>query len=80
MFPTMTDVLEQVKTIIAGHTGIKVETIKPDSEVDELGGDSLDTLSIIMDIEKTFGISISDDDIYGLRTVQNMVDYIEKHK
>lgn len=76
----MTDTLEQVKTIIAGHTGTRIDAINADSEVDDLGGDSLDTLSIIMDIEKTFDISVSDDDIYGLRTVQNMVDYIEKHK
>ena len=42
----------------------------------DLGADSLDTVELIMDFEKEFGLKISDEDAMGIKTVNDAVDYI----
>jgi acyl carrier protein len=44
----------------------------------DLNADSLDTVELIMEFEKEFGISIPDEDTTKINTVQDVVDYIEK--
>lgn len=45
----------------------------------DLGADSLDTVELIMELEKEFNITIPDDDAEKIVTVQNAVDYIEQN-
>ncbi|MFA6831446.1 MAG: acyl carrier protein [Bacteroidaceae bacterium] len=45
----------------------------------DLGADSLDTVELIMELEKEFNITIPDDDAEKIVTVQNAVDYIEQY-
>ncbi len=45
----------------------------------DLGADSLDTVELIMELEKEFNITIPDDDAEKIVTVQNAVEYIEQH-
>ena len=49
------------------------------SFVDDLGADSLDQVELVMALEEKFEIEIPDDDAEKLRTVQDAIDYIEKH-
>ncbi len=44
-----------------------------------LGADSLDTVELIMEFEKEFGISIPDDQAEKIATVGDAVSYIEEH-
>ena len=44
-----------------------------------LGADSLDTVELIMEFEKEFGISIPDDQAEKIGTVGDAVSYIEEH-
>ena len=48
--------------------------------VDDLGGDSLDVVDLIMSVEEEFGISIPDEDAVELSTVGKIVEYIEKQQ
>ena len=47
--------------------------------VHDLGADSLDTVELIMEFEKEFGISIPDDQAEKIGTVGDAVSYIEEH-
>lgn len=53
--------------------------LKPeDSLVDDLGADDLDEIEVVMALEEEFGITICEEDAQGLKTVQNIYDYIDK--
>ena len=70
---------EQVRDALAQQFEVEPETITPDTNlIDDLGADSLDVVELIMSLEDTFGISISDEDAAQLYTVRRIVDYLEK--
>ena len=46
--------------------------------IDDLGADSLDVVELIMALEDSFGITISDEDAAQLYTVRRIVEYLEK--
>lgn len=70
---------EKVKKIIIDELGIKPELIKIDAHIQEdLGADSLDAVELIMSVEDEFGIEISDDAAMEIRTVKQLVDYIDQ--
>lgn len=55
------------------------QEIKPENSlVDDLGADDLDEIEVVMALEEEFGITIDEDDAQGLKTVQNIYDYIDK--
>ena len=47
---------------------------------DDLDADSLDAVELIMTAEDEFGIEIPDEDAMNIKTVKDIVDYIEKNK
>lgn len=49
------------------------------SFIEDLGADSLHFVELTLTLEEEFGIDISDEDAERIRTVQDAVDYIEKH-
>lgn len=71
--------LEQLKEVIAEKLSVGVEEIKPESNFSEdLGADSLDLFEVVMGIEETFGISVDNEDLEQIQTVQDALDYITK--
>jgi acyl carrier protein len=69
-----------VKQIIKEQLGVEDDEITPTASfVDDLGADSLDTVELVMAIEEAFDIEIPDNDAEKMRTVQDVIDYIEKH-
>ena len=48
------------------------------SFINDLGADSLDLMELIMEMEEQFGVSISDEELQNIRTIQNVVDFLRK--
>ena len=72
---------EKVKEIIASQLSAKVENIKDDTNIaEELGADSLDLVEILMSLEDEFGVSIPDEAIPEIKTIKDIVKFIESHK
>lgn len=68
---------EKIKEIIEDRLGISRNNYRNEESFQEdLGCDSLDMVDLIMECEKQFSISIPDDEVDKLRTVQNLIDYI----
>ena len=71
--------LEKVQNMLAEALNIPVAKITPDSKiVDDLGADSLDVVELLSRLEDEFGVVIPDEDIEGLKTVQDVADELEK--
>lgn len=74
------DVVEKVKQIIAEQLGVDEGEVTPSASfVDDLGADSLDQVELVMALEEAFGVEIPDEDAEKIRTVQDAIDYIDKH-
>ena len=70
---------ETVKENLAKQFEIDPETITMDTNlIDDLGADSLDVVELIMSLEDSFGITISDEDAAKLATVGAIVEYLER--
>ena len=76
----MSDVASKVKEIIVDKLTVDEAEVTPTAEFSkDLGADSLDTVELIMEFEKEFGISIPDDQAEKIGTVGDAVSYIEEH-
>jgi len=76
----MASVEERVKQIIVEQLGVDEGEVTPTASfVDDLGADSLDTVELVMALEEAFGIEIPDEDAEKIATVQDAINYIEKH-
>ena len=76
----MSEIASRVKAIIVDKLGVEEsEVTETASFTNHLGADSLDTVELIMEFEKEFGISIPDDQAEKIGTVQDAVAYIEEH-
>ncbi len=70
---------EKVRDMLAKQLNLKPEKITPQSDVvKDLGADSLDVVELLISLEDDYGISIPEDDIVNVKTVQDIVDMIEK--
>ncbi len=72
---------EQVKKIITEKLGVDAAVVTEEASfTTDLGADSLDTVELIMELEKEFDITISDEEAAKLTTVKAVMDFIEAHK
>ena len=72
---------EKIQKIISEVLSVDADDITMDTTfVDDLGADSLDVYQIIMALEEEFDLTVDDDAIQTINTVQDLVDYIEAHK
>lgn len=71
-------IFEKVKTILAEQLEFDEEKITMESSlVDDLDADSLDVVDLIMSLEEEFDIEIPDEEIEEIKTVGDLVKYIE---
>jgi acyl carrier protein len=68
---------DRIKRVISEQLGVAEADIKPESRiVDDLGGDSLDQVEIVMALEDEFEMEIPDHEAEKITTVQQAIDYI----
>ena len=71
-------VFEKVKTILAEQFDVEEETITYETKIaEDLGADSLDVVDLLMSIEDEFEIEVPDEEIENIKTVGELVAYIE---
>ena len=76
----MSEIASKVQKIIVDKLGVEEsEVVATASFTNDLGADSLDTVELIMEFEKEFGISIPDDQAEKIATVGDAIAYIEEH-
>jgi len=74
----MAEIASRVKAIIVDKLGVEESEVTPEASfASDLGADSLDTVELIMEFEKEFGISIPDDQTEKIGTVGAAISYIE---
>lgn len=77
----MSEIASRVKAIIVDKLGVDEKQVTDKASfTTDLGADSLDTVELIMEFEKEFGITIPDDQAEKIATVGDAVAYIEANK
>ena len=74
-----TDIEKKVNDILVDKLGVDYEDVKPEASfMDDLGGDSLDCVEVLMEVEKEFSISIEDEEADKTKTVKDIYDLVER--
>ena len=75
------DILEKVKRLISEQLDVEEANIQESSSIaDDLGADSLDVVDLVMAIEDEFSIEIPEDQVENIKTVGDIVKYIEDNQ
>lgn len=70
--------LEKVSKLIAEQLGIDPASVQPESDlIGDLKADSLDIVQMLMTMEQEFGVEFDDVEILGLKTVGDVVRFLE---
>ena len=71
---------EKVRDIVVEQLGVEADEVSIDSTfIDDLGADSLDIVELIMAFEEEFNIEIPDEAAEKIKTVQDVVTYIDQN-
>lgn len=71
-------IFDKIKEILAEQLDVDVDTITRDTDLmSDLGADSLDMVELIMTLEEEYGVSATDESVYELKTVGEIVDYLD---
>jgi acyl carrier protein len=74
-------IFDDVKEVVVEQLNVNPDEVKLESDfVEDLGADSLDVVELVMALEEKFEIEIPDEDAEGIKTVKDVVEYIEKAK
>ena len=73
-------IFEEIKDILAQQLDLDPETIELTSNLaSDLGADSLDAIDIVMSLEDQYGIEVPDSVIESVKTVEDIVGFIESN-
>ena len=67
-----------LKAVVVEKLGVKEDQCKDDAKfVEDLGADSLDQVELVMALEEEFGLEVTDEDAENIRTIKDIVTYVE---
>lgn len=73
------EILERLRRVLKKRLKVTDSMITPEASfIDDLGADSLGAVDLIMDIEDEFEIEISDEDLAGIKTVEDAAEHIKQ--
>lgn len=74
-------VFEKIRKILCEQLDLEEDDVTVESNIaEDLGGDSMDVVDLIMSIEDEFAIEVPDDQVENIKTVGDIVNYIENVK
>ena len=76
---TYEEIVKKVKDIIVDKLGVEESVVtEPASFTNDLGADSLDTVELLMEFERVFGIKIPDEQTSTISTVKDAIDKVQE--
>lgn len=73
-------VFEKVRNILVEQLDVEEDKISMEASIiDDLGADSLDVVDLVMSLEDEFGVEIPDEQVENIKTVGDIVKYIEEN-
>lgn len=73
-------IFDKIKEIIVEQLGVEEDVVTLEANIqDDLGADSLDIVDLIQTIEDEYDLSIPDDAVENIKTVGDIVAYVEKN-
>jgi acyl carrier protein len=76
---TEEEIVKQVKAIIADKLGVEESEVTESANfTNDLGADSLDTVELLMEFERVFGIKIPDEETSTIATVKDAIDKVKE--
>ncbi|MCM8811956.1 MAG: acyl carrier protein [Candidatus Omnitrophica bacterium] len=80
MVLTASQIAEKARVTLSEELKVKVEEVLPEKKIaEDLGADSLQRIELVMKLEEAFGIKIPDDEAMRLVTVQDTIDFLQRH-
>jgi acyl carrier protein len=74
------DTQDKIVELVVTKLNIEKSKITSDATLQSLGADSLDIVELIMRLEDQFGIEINDEDVEQLKTLSDLVDYVQARR
>lgn len=75
------EIFDKLKELVVDQLGVDDDEVTTKATIQEdLGADSLDLVDLVMAVEEEFDVKIADEDLEGIKTVGDIVDYIAENK
>lgn len=75
---TKEEIFDKLKELVVDQLGVEEDEVTMEASMqDDLGADSLDLVDLVMSVEEEFGVKVADEDLENIKTVGDIVNYIE---
>ena len=72
------EIFDRLKGLVVDQLGVEEDEVTMEASMqDDLGADSLDLVDLVMSVEEEFGVKVADEDLENIKTVGDIVNYIE---
>ena len=72
-------IFERIKRVLVEEMGLETDDVLPSASFVQMGLDSLEMASLVLELEDEFKIEITDDDLKHIFTPQDVVKYVDSH-